>query len=541
VEGSAGAGAGAGSQLAVLKADRAELVKARESAKRGFNEEEKKLIDLLKIKHTQLEKLEENLREQQPILADKLKQAAETKRAKDMAEQVLKVDADALELAKDSCGLVAVSAEQQVKLRSQLISLIQMPAKLLESMDTMMFLAKDLRDLGGPSMLSFVQTQAESKSTAELGDMVQAALHTADAEEDKQVESADQEMRSALGEGSADPSAAAVQTVQAVVQQAALVQAEGGGSALGPFDKVSDMIQALLTSLRDQANEEMDLHQWCVENTAKNNKDRIKVRAYMDETATEIHWAKSAIASLDDQITFFSAEHTRLQTHGKNIAKEAEDEDKRIAKMLADHKNPEKVLERVVIVLRQLCELSDNDLSLVQANSTHARVRVGQLRASAAAIVQVQDTTSSKRGQCAEAAKLTMQAMGKLDALDTALGKYRNAFFTLSKSEVSRTNEAIGVRAKGLRSAKADRAKRSSDLATSENDRKQSEKDLALVEKAKEQQEQKCQKTDTREERMARRAEEITALKSALKVLQGEEVPVESLAQTGSSTHTVHS
>lgn len=37
---------------------------------------------------------------------------------------------------------------------------------------------------------------------------------------------------------------------------------------------------------------------------------------------------------------------------------------------------------------------------------------------------------------------------------------------------------------------------------------------------------------------MARRAEEIGALKSALKVMEGEEIPVSSLAQTDS--HTVH-
>jgi len=547
---------GAAHQLGVLKQDRTELVQARERAKKGFNEEEKRLIDLLKIKHEEAEKLEASLREQQPILADKLKQATETNRAKNMAERVLERDITALQMMQDKCKLMTVAAEQEAKLRFQLINLIKMPAKLLEGMDSMMFLAQDLQDLGGDarwaagSAPSFVQVEAQT-SSAELGDAMQAALRSADDQEAKQEgavpDEAPAEQQSA--------STQAMQMAMQMQQQVAMVQEENGDTATGPFDKVSGMIKALMTSLRDQANEEMDLHQWCTDTAVKNKKDRLKIRAYMDETATEIHWAKSAIAQLDDQIGFFSGEVKRLEDHRVGTEKLKDVETARLTKYLSDHEHPVKNLEKVVIVLREQCQIDAKELKLIQGQANFDLFRsqanltgvseagTGKAQDDPAMLVQgdvFKDATQSRRGQCLEAAKLVVEALAKFDELDKAIVKYRADFLKLSTTEVTKTADAINMRNKGLRSATSDRAKRTSDMATSENDKKQSEKDLAMIEKAKQQQEQKCQKKDTREDRIARRVEEIGALKSALKVMEGEEIPVESLAQTGSASHTVH-
>jgi len=331
-----------------------------------------------------------------------------------------------------------------------------------------------------------------------------------------------------------------MQMAMQMQQQVTMVQEENGDTATGPFDKVSGMIKSLMTSLRDQANEEMDLHQWCTEANAKNTKDRIQIRAAMDETATEIHWAKSAIAALDDQLAFFSSELKRLTEHKAGVEKQKTDEKSRMDRYLADHRKPIQALEKVVMVLRQQCSINAKDLMLMQTNSSHVTAKADKSQVDPASLLQdaVSGQGQSRRGQCLEAAKMIVQGLAKFDELDKAIKKYRSDFDKMASSEVSKTGDAINMRSKGLRSSKSDRAARTSDMATSENDKKQSEKDLKLVETAKQQQEQKCQKKDTREDRMSRRAEEIGALKSALKVMEGEEIPVSSLAQTDS--HTVH-
>lgn len=550
-EGIAGiaANVGAAHQLAVLKADKAALVKAREKAKKGFNEEEQKLIDLLRIKKEEVEKLEASLREQQPILADKLKQASETDRAKAMAERVLVRDEEALQMMQDKCKLMATAADEENKLRFQLINLIKMPAKLLEGMNSMLFLTKDLQELGGKSILevpeeatSFLQeASSSSSSSTELAAEMRAALRSSDDQEAKDAGVVPDQ--APVEQQQQSEASQAMQMAMQMQQQVAMVQEENGDAQTGPFDKVAGMIKSLMTSLRDQANEEMDLHQWCMDAEVKNKKDWQKIRAAMDETATEIHWAKSAIAQLDDQLAFFSSELKRLTDHKAATEKQKKDEGDRMSRYLSDHQKPIQALEKVVIVLRQQCSLSAKDLQLVQTNSSRVRI-TGQHRDKPQVdpAMLLQDAVSgqgqSRRGQCLEAAKLVVQALAKFDELDKAIKKYKSDFDKMASSEVSKTAEAINTRSKGLRSAKSDRAARTSDMATSENDKKQSEKDLKLVETAKQQQEQKCQKKDTREDRMARRAEEIGALKSALKVMEGEEIPVSSLAQT--DTHTVH-
>lgn len=540
------ANVGAAHQLAVLKADKSALVKAREKAKKGFNDEENKLIDLLRIKKEEVEKLEASLREQQPILADKLKQASETDRSKAMAERVLVRDQEALQMMQDKCNLMAVASEQENKLRFQLINLIKMPAKLLEGMNSMLFLTKDLQDLGGKQVLevpeeatSFLQTEAQSSSSStQLADEMRAALRSSDDQEAKDAGAVSDEAPVEQQQQSA--SSQAMQMAMQMQQQVTMVQEENGDTATGPFDKVSGMIKSLMTSLRDQANEEMDLHQWCTEAEVKNTKDRIQIRAAMDETATEIHWAKSAIAALDDQLAFFSSELKRLTEHKAGVEKQKTDEKSRMDRYLADHRKPIQALEKVVMVLRQQCSINAKDLMLMQTNSSHVTAKADKSQVDPASLLQdaVSGQGQSRRGQCLEAAKMIVQGLAKFDELDKAIKKYRNDFDKVASSEVSKTTDAINMRSKGLRSAKSDRAERTSDMATSENDKKQSEKDLKLVETAKQQQEQKCQKKDTREDRMARRAEEIGALKSALKVMEGEEIPVSSLAQTDS--HTVH-
>jgi len=154
--------------------------------------------------------------------------------------------------------------------------------------------------------------------------------------------------------------------------------------------------------------------------------------------------------------------------------------------------------------------------------------------ASAMAFAQQHDfetqQVATKNGQCQDAANLVGEAGLILKVLDQALETYLVEFSLKGQKLTGSLEEIWREREHDLTSARAARQNRANDLAVAEGDKKESEKNLALAQEAKQMIERKCSVKETDEERMARRQDEIEALKSALKVLNGEEIPVGFLA-----------
>lgn len=171
----------------------------------------------------------------------------------------------------------------------------------------------------------------------------------------------------------------------------------------------------------------------------------------------------------------------------------------------------DEVIQKCILILNQLCGLKaliedGEETALIQEHRQSSKV-------------------GSRFAQCKEASKLLMDATKGVKSLDTLTNKYLAEYTTLSGKIASDAKAASEARDTELKSTKAARAQRASELATATKDVKEAAKELVLIQTAKAELEHSCTHVETREEKMARRKEEIDALKEALNVLQGEAVP----------------
>jgi hypothetical protein len=154
----------------ILKADKQEVVRASQTVQRGFDEDEKKIIDLIDVERKKLLDLEENLQELQPAISNKLKQAMEINRTLDAAQRGLKRDTTLLKIKNEKCSLTDSGVEEQRKKRAAVINDVSMASALIEKMDTALFLARDLRGLkrDAPSFLQLGSSSHAAEITQAL-------------------------------------------------------------------------------------------------------------------------------------------------------------------------------------------------------------------------------------------------------------------------------------------------------------------------------------------------------------------------------------
>mmetsp|Transcript_59794 Transcript_59794/g.135088 ORF Transcript_59794/g.135088 Transcript_59794/m.135088 type:complete len:709 (+) Transcript_59794:110-2236(+) len=468
-----------------LRADKAALLKTRLAAMKGFDEEEKELLDLIKIQREGLKELEESLHGQEPVLANKLKESAQANRTLLMAQRGLVRDRGLLAASLEACKLMTSALELENKLRFQAVNLVKMPTVLIAKMDTTTFLARDLQHLQQPE-----SEAASAPSFLQLG-------------------------------------------AKGVVQSAAapaFLEESSTASALGPFDKVSEMIQALISSLQEQANDDVDRSQWCLDSKSENERERLATTTAIDTMMSEIHWAETAVANLEDEIVASKAEGTRLEQTAAAAPKELAAETARVSAQVGDHNTSKEIVTKVLEVLSEICDLDDSGTGmLLQRNRTSGRKSASSGAASSSVLLRGRTvaTVSGKQGQCSEAAQLLRQAEAKIGELDQAASEYLSKCQQLASSTAQSATAAASERASELAAAEAAKAKRAMDLATAKEALKSKRRDLGLIEVAQKQLDSSCgPQVETREERMRRRSEEIEALRSALSVLEGEAVPI---------------
>jgi chromosome segregation ATPase len=273
----------------------------------------------------------------------------------------------------------------------------------------------------------------------------------------------------------------------------------------GPFDKVNKMIKGLISSLKAEANEEVNQHQFCQDSLSKNRNDKVAKKNSIDTLASSIRWSQMAIVRLDDDVQYMNKEMKRLTDLMGTEAKELAGEKKRIAKELKEHTLANEVVAKAVVILTQVCNLKSAAASFIQASGSRG---------------------GSRMDQCKEAAKLLKDGLKGLKKLDTQTNSYLKSYTDLSTGINADAKKAKDARDSELKSTQAARAQRASELATAVKDKKEAEKELKLIDDAKKELEQQCSHVETREEKMARRKDEIDALKEALNVLEGEAIPV---------------
>lgn len=460
----------------LLKSDKQAVVRASQATQKGFNEEEKTVLDLIDVERKKLQDLEDNLQDLQPAISNKLKQAMEINRTLDAASRGMERDTELMAAEKKKCDLVDKRIGEQGAKRRNVINDCSMGAKVLQAMDTFLFLSKDLVGLtknAAPSLLQVASHAIHESVVAPLSFM-------------QEGESSESEMGMGLEQMVENYGASGV------VQE-------------GPFDGVTKMIEGLIASLKAQANEEVNQHQFCQDSLSKNRRDRIAKKNNIDTLTSTIRWSKMAIVRLDDDQKYLEGEIKRLGEAQANEKKELETETKRINKEHAEHKLGDEVITKAIVILSQLCDLKG--AALLQQGSQRT-TKVG-----------------SRFNQCKEASELLKSASKALKELDKMTKDYMGEYKKVSTSIESDAKKAGEARTTELKSTKAAGAERASELATAQKDVREGEKELKLIDDAKSELEHQCSHVETREEKMARRKEEIDALKEALQVLSGEAIP----------------
>jgi len=472
----------------VLKADKQNILRASDAAQKGYNEEEKQILDLIAIERKKLQDVEDSMQDLQPAISNKLQQAMEINRTLAAATRAMLNDQDLLDIGTAKCQLIEESLGAQRKIRHEVSTNVRMASGLIEHMDTSVFLAKDVRGfMKGSSAL--VQLGSGHRRTFMDSSSVPSSPFL-------------------LLQGK-DLSGARLQSFMDASESA------GSSSNEGPFDKVTDMLSGLIATLKAEANEDVNQHQFCQDSLSENRRHRAAKVLSIDTLNSCIRWSKMGIVRLDEDLDYFASEMQRLTVFKKVQEEALAKEKKRVDKELTAHKLADLVIEKVVVILNQLCDLGDSAAVLMQDGIIKAKsgLRSGRLQ-------------TDRFSQCKEASKLMKSAHEKLKSLDSFTKQYADDYSHLSSMIVEFTQYVEDDTESARKATEAARAQRDSELATSQKDLSEAEKELQLIEEAERELEHSCSHIETHAERMAKREEEIKQLKEAYKVLDGEGIPV---------------
>jgi len=566
-----------------LKADRAEVYKASEETQRGFNEDEKKILELVEVERKNLQDLQDNMEDLQPAISNKLAQILEINRTIGAAQNGMYRAEDLMGIGEERCWVIADGLAGQLKKRRQVVNGVKMAVALIEHMDTAMFLSKDIERLKPAASLLQVRSRRSSKdislssipglSMMEKDDMRRqeekleasswksvlpkgpfgkvSKMMAKWRRESKNIKERLKSGSSLLQVGSrrslkgislsSIPGLSMLEEDDMRRQEEKLEASVGSASDMdaGPFGKVSQMISGLIAGLKAQANQEVNQHQFCQDGLSQNRRDTMAKQLSIDTMNAASRWSKMAIVRLDDDLTNVAIEQKWLagiqSTHSKALASEKT----RVNKELAEHKLSTQVITEARVILAQLCDLK-GELALV-AGATHLTQQAhkaanlkdlmflqhshSKVRSGLRGALEQKDS-ASRFDNCEEAAKILKETSKDLKLLDSVTESYIEEYADLTAWIMEDFVEpSFEDQDWELSSVTAARAQRASELATNQKDVRDAGKELKLIDDAKKELEHSCSHVETREEKMARRKDEIDALKEALKVLEGESIP----------------
>jgi predicted nucleic acid-binding Zn-ribbon protein len=461
----------------ILSADKQTVLEASDKAEKGFDEEEKHVLDLIDVERKKLQDLEADMQELQPAITNKLKEVLEINMTLTSAKRGIDKAHHLMDMMHKKCDMVDHFLGEQAKSRHSVVDDVAMAAKLVEHMDTTLFLDRDIQNLkpAAPSLLQF-STSTENHDVAPV--IPYSFLQDADTN----------------SEG-----------LQSLIES----YSASMGMTEGPFDKVTKMISGLIASLKAQANEAVTQDQFCQTSMGENRNDRVAKANDIDALDTTIRWSQMAIVRLEDDLEYLENELKHVAEAADAESKALDKEQHRVDRELHEHQLSHEVMTKSVEILTQLCNLGSAAASslIQQDNALHST-----------------DRTSSRYDQCKQAADLLRSGLGELDHLDAVTNDYLIKYSQMSADIMQSayaTEDSIHSQIKTTKSSKAQRA---SELATANKDVKRAKQDLKLIETTKKEIEHQCSHVETREEKLAKRQDEIDALKEALSVLEGESV-----------------
>jgi len=276
------------------------------------------------------------------------------------------------------------------------------------------------------------------------------------------------------------------------LQSGEVSDSEDTSGNAGPFDSVNTMISGMIVNLKQKMADGANEQQACQEEAGKLRRNTISAKADIDKHTSDIQVGKFALTAIANNILFQKGEQTRLKALKAEELKELAEEQKRLAVENKTHVSTSSVIKSTLTSLTATCK----------------PVAVGAL------------------DQCGEAKKLLGTANTSLTELDTLLAAYKKDYETISKLQSDGAQTGDEAAAAELITLAGQKADRNEALSGSQQALAAAKLALKNVIKAKSLHDAKCNNVETREQKIAKRKDEIANLKDALEVLNGASIPV---------------
>jgi hypothetical protein len=279
------------------------------------------------------------------------------------------------------------------------------------------------------------------------------------------------------------------------------VQADQGD----PFADVKGRIRALIDQLRGQRNKDVDLVTWCAEEEKKFARDEINTKDEVDVQESEIQMHKTIAAELESAEKVAAVDLAAVGARSSERKINASHAVTAAVARSKDHGLAREVVGQAAGLIRELFpNAAEESGAFLQSTPSES----GQ---SAAAEAALRNLEVAERGL----ATTVTQHEASATALGTKLRTLATADAELDKAK---KQEATGVDV--LLSGHTDMEMEAKDA------KKTAEKELAALESSGEDRRATCLASGDEKENEMRKQDELASLQDALKVLDGESVPV---------------
>lgn len=495
-----------------LQADAEDIKEAARKSREAFEMEELRLMDLIRAKRKELRPLDLNLASRQPELADQLRQIAETNRSAGMARSNVAASRQVQSISKAKCKLLGKAktfeAAEGPKARAQLMTGIGflkgiaaqlgyvLPPGAMGGSVASAAPAAAPADapapvaVGGslaPAAASFLQLEssAEGSSGADLSEAVRSALSNMEAISDRDLQAS-----------TAGNSIGAFSGSSALggLQGKASAKSQEANTGKDPLAGVKTTISNLVESLRGERNADIEKKQFCAQQAVKTSMRINKTSAQLEAAEQAKRWADNAVRSLEEEIKFMESGIARLQL-AKQIGKKNLDAERvRISAEAEHHETASKILTRSRELLEQECQLAKNA-----------------------------DNVTTSSGNCAQADSALRRTGESLKELDQYLATYIVEFANLTQTQKVDVEDGLTLQQGNHFQARADLNRRKDELAQIAADIATANNHVLLAKKAEQALKENCgPKVYKIEDVVERRKEEISQMRNAIKVLDGE-------------------
>jgi len=310
--------------------------------------------------------------------------------------------------------------------------------------------------------------------------------------------------------------------------------------ASDPFAKVKKLIDDLITRLLEEANSDADHEGFCDTEIGKSKITRSKLSEEIDMLSAEVDEGKALIAQLVEDISKLSAEVAELQKAMGEATEMRKTEKEQNAATVRDAVDAQKAVQSAVAVLTEFYKSAQGATALLQASATPS-VKMGSEEWNSLANPAFEGTVDRGHklgmqtfgdvyeGQQAEAGGVL--AMLEVIASDfAALQSDTEAAEQLSQksydSFMVESRKSNAAKSRKIEMNTADKHAAESKLREDTADMKFSQDKLLAADRYYENLKPQCIDPGmTFEERTRARKEEIESLKTALKILEGQDAP----------------